>query len=146
MGFPLDRHGEQDLRELVTDLEGHEGAWYEIRGGGPDARGVTQLRYYAWHPIVSRAYQFIYDRDIDFVFDWSSWEEGRELFTSERPNKYAALDDVTIRKLLTAVVRGERFAEGTWLTACERGDVTLLLRRLLELQESARQAPPRPAP
>jgi hypothetical protein len=65
-------------------------------------------------------------------FDWPSWASvGREIEAD--PEKLAAADLETVTKLLTIVVRSERFSEGSIAAAIKDGRLVRLLSRLGEL-------------
>jgi hypothetical protein len=69
-------------------------------------------------------------------FDWPEWNEGRELAAA--PERIASVDLLTIRKLMTALVRNDRFCEGTLQGAYERGVIRAILLRIATLQEAGR--------
>jgi hypothetical protein len=137
--FPLTEEATHELRELLTALEAHDGDWYWARGGELDAGGVMSFPYTEEHPLVARTRRFLDEHRLTIVFDWARWEEGREFFRAERPEKYREVDAEFVLKLLTALIRNNRFNDGAWALAFASGDVPRLLGRLLELQEAAQQ-------
>ena len=58
-------------------------------------------------------------------------EEGQRLLMDETAVARATI--LEIRRLLTVVVRGERFCNGWWLSMIEEGHVRRLLERLAEI-------------
>jgi hypothetical protein len=74
------------------------------------------------------------------TFDWASWAqtaEGQRLLGEPRHVTAATADQVA--KVLTALIRAERFWEGTLNEALQRGLLVAIARRaeaLLDLQEA----------
>lgn len=68
-------------------------------------------------------------------FDWPAWleESGFDIHSKE-VLKEANLE--TIRKVITAHVRGDRFCEGHLLTMLEDGYFTALLKRIEQITDS----------
>ena len=123
------------LSDLVRRLELHEGPWGEWKGGEKTDNGAIQMPYSVDAPVVSEAKQFLYDNDLVITFDWPNWQEGRDFFTSDDPQKFEKLDEETVLKLLSAIIRNARFNEGAWVNLFESGDGLRLFKRLLEIQD-----------
>jgi hypothetical protein len=70
------------------------------------------------------------------VYDWPEWDEGRAILSD--PEKIAKSDLLTLRKLMTALVRSDRFVEGVFLSAITDGRISLLLRRLKTLKDEGK--------
>lgn len=65
------------------------------------------------------------------VFDWFDWQAGREIFMKkERIDK---ADLLTLRMLITAIWRNDRFCDGALVACAENGDILRILRRLEKL-------------
>jgi len=122
------------LQLLVYRIESHSGSWGEWKGGEKTESGAIQIPYVVEAPILTEARQFLNDNELTIVFDWPNWQEGRDFFKSEDPEKFDKLDQETVLKLLTAVMRNARFNEGAWVSLFESGDGQKLFARLLELQ------------
>ena len=78
---------------------------------------------------------WLYDSNRIFWFDWSEWDEGRKIFAHWADTTAATLDHLTVRKLITAIARNDRFNEGAWEGFIEAGEGPALYARLLELEE-----------
>lgn len=91
------------------------------------------------HPdqLVSEFVQFWYAKKLIVVFEWGAWQEGRDWYRSADAGKYAALDVPTALKLLTAVIRNDRFNEGALVSAFESGDFPKILNRMVAIREGA---------
>jgi hypothetical protein len=66
-------------------------------------------------------------------FDWGAWDEGREIAGS--PERIAECDLDTIHKLITALVRNDRFCEGALASAWQHGSIKAILLRIKQLME-----------
>jgi ADP-ribosyl-[dinitrogen reductase] hydrolase len=64
-------------------------------------------------------------------FDWMNWWEGEQLVNNPSLVKKAGLQ--TLRKLLTAHVRADRFSEGHLAAMLESGHIVMILKRLAEI-------------
>lgn len=68
-------------------------------------------------------------------FDWSNWAEGRELV--QHPERITTVPLETIRRLITAHVRAERFSGGHLASMCANGHIAAVRRRLRELRDGS---------
>lgn len=69
-------------------------------------------------------------------FDWPTWAHGPEGQRFARdPAAIATADTETLRKLLTAFIRQERFCEGSLASACASGHLAAIARRARELHD-----------
>jgi ADP-ribosylglycohydrolase len=135
---PSDRASGDDLRladrlralaDLLPILEAPDadfGSWAPPSTEG----GVTHLPYYTFGP-AGEAFQAAVGRGgWIFPFDWGAWlqtAEGRAL-TSER-EALAAATPLQLARLLTAIVRSDRFTEGSIAGAFESGLLSAIARR-----------------
>jgi len=85
-----------------------------------------------WNELAYNAKKFLYDNNLIIVFDWVKWDEGRDFFKEDDPNKYNNLDREYTLKLLTAVARNDRFCTGVWCNLFKSGTALKLFKRLLE--------------
>lgn len=70
-----------------------------------------------------------YEDDVCVVFDWVEWrDQGHVLLETSGAMERADLDD--LRRLLTMLVRQDRFAEGTLTHAIEHGWIHAVLDRM----------------
>ncbi len=109
---------------LLSDFE--KETLVECRG----AFGSVYQEHAGIRPFVDLAYE---DNWV-VGFDWPEWDEGRELAAD--PERIASVDMLTIRKLITALVRNERFCEGALQGAYERGVIQAILSRIATSQEA----------
>lgn len=110
------------------------GAWVEPTRGD---HGVIQV---GWYDISDRGQQFVsemYELGWVYSFDWMTWLEtpaGRRLSSGPEHILSATADDLA--RLLTAIMRGERFGDGNIEGAFHSGILLAIARRARELVES----------
>ena len=122
-----------NLKTLITSINDYKGRWSEDHS----TKVGSVIEYNPWSaPITFDAMKFLYDNDLIVSFDWGKWEEGREFFKNDDPNKFNSLDREWVLKLLTAVARNDRFCDGAWAELFESGSAQKLFARLLEIEES----------
>ena len=108
----------------IFEQEGfHAGRWITEKGYFP---------YFLSSPEVDRFQHALYDQNIVFSFDWSAWEEKK--YYAENNDALADADLLTLRKLLTAHIRSDRFVEGHFGAVVESGHIAAILRRLQQLR------------
>ncbi len=80
-------------------------------------------------PIVQQFLETVYSIPIIIAFDWVHWDEGRQI--ARNPDfDYDTLDLVTKCKLITAIVRSDRFSEGALVAAFESGLILKILKSI----------------
>jgi hypothetical protein len=67
-------------------------------------------------------------------FDWMNWREGEQLV--DHPELLSITNLQTLRKLLTAHVRADRFSEGHLAAMFESGHMVMILERMSEIHKS----------
>ena len=78
-------------------------------------------------PIVSQFLHIVYRLPIIISFDWGAWETGK---TSYDDFDLDTLDLPAKCKLITAIVRSDRFCEGTLVSAFESGLILRILKSI----------------
>lgn len=69
-------------------------------------------------------------------FDWSTWANGPECQRLiQNPDQVAAVDALTLARLLTARLRQDRFCEGHLNSAFEEGHLRPIVRRASVLSQ-----------
>ncbi len=96
-----------------------------IRDGFESGRGVS-FPMYAEHPIVDEFRQEAYRLGIVVNFDWTAWNEGKVLL-ADRSSDFTRLDLGTLCKLVTVIIRQDRFCEGSLASQFEDGTVGRIL-------------------
>jgi len=121
------------LKDLNTRIQNHKGKWGVRRGGKEIAVNTIEMPWVQNDPLILEFITFIYEEGLTIVFDWKDWDEGEKLYESKDQTKYNNVDLETTLKLITAVIRQDRFADGSLAWAFESGDFPKLANRLVEL-------------
>ena len=80
-------------------------------------------------PIVYQFLEAVYTIPIMIAFDWVHWDKGRKI--ARNPDfDFNTLDLVTKCKLITAIVRSDRFSEGALVAAFESGLILKILKSI----------------
>jgi hypothetical protein len=127
------------LREAASLAERHlpalrlaRGVPVRFVGGGEEAPGVFRL---AQPTVDSRVYLFVDECIRDgwsFPFDWISFaDRAREMIDREDGIESASLDE--LRRLLTVIIRQDRFGRGVVEEMAERGAFVRILERMAAL-------------
>ncbi len=118
----------QPLIELIPEIESTSkfGEW---AGGEKDEKEIIQFPYCIEAPIVSQFLEIVYGLPIIISFGWSAWEEGRKM-ASDGNFDFDTLDLPTKCKLITAIVRNDRFCEGALVSAFESGLILRILKSI----------------
>ena len=112
----------QPLIELIPKVESTSkfGEWEEEN---------ILFPYCTEAPIVSQFLHIVYRLPIIISFDWGAWEEGRKIASNDDFD-LDTLDLPAKCKLITAIVRSDRFSEGTLVSAFESGLILRILKSI----------------
>lgn len=91
--------------------------------------GSYSFPYWSWSEIVTKTFDSIALLNLTPVFDWMNWEEGREILADENYD-YSTLDIITLCKLLTCIIRLDRFSEGNLVANFENGTMQKIISNL----------------
>jgi len=111
-----------ELQSLIEEIEKFDGKWLE----------TNNLPYAFTNELAKKAMAFLYDNKLIIKFDWGKWDEGREFFKNNDPNKYDNIDREFTLKLLTAVARNDKFCNAAWGDLFESGTGLILFKKLFE--------------
>lgn len=121
----------KEIEDINSQIQAHIGAWGEIRGGELDSFGIIEMPYAVHDPLIDEFVRLWYEKNLAIPFDWASWQGGRDWYANENDTKYETLDGETALKLLTAVIRNNRFNEGALLSAFESGVFPKIIDKLV---------------
>src|ERR1035437_6185406 len=79
--------------------------------------------------MVDKTLNVIYELNLLPNFDWSKWKKGRFILNDINSN-YEKLDTITLCKLLTIIIRSDRFNEGFLISCFEKNIVAKIVRGL----------------
>jgi len=101
------------------------GRWVEPEG---------QFPYFSFSPEVDEFIGTLHEQNMIIPFDWRRWSAEVKRYQSD-PAALETADLLTLRKLLTAHVRADRFTEGHLANVFESGHITAILRRLKQIRD-----------
>ena len=84
-----------------------------------------------YNEVVSTFFDLVREQGCWLDYDYDPVETAK-LFANETTVKHATIPE--IRRMLTYIVRGERFCDGFWEGMIEEGHVRRLLERLAEIE------------
>ena len=118
----------QPLIELIPKVESTSkfGEWASAE---KDEVETIQFPYCIEETIVSQFLDIVYRLPIIISFDWGAWEEGREIASNDDFD-HDTLDLPTKCKLITAIVRNNRFCDGVLVSAFESGLILRILKSI----------------
>ncbi len=125
----LTRQDWSHLLALIPKIENtlSFGEWPDIT---TDKEGVIQIPFYVPRaPIVSQFLEVVYAIPVIIDFDWGSWDAGRKMARDDNFN-FDSIDLHTKCKLITAIVRNDRFCEGALVSAFESGLILKILKSI----------------
>ena len=89
-----------------------------------------------YNEVVSTFFDLVREQGCWLDYDYDPVETAK-LFANETTVKHATIPE--IRRMLTYIVRGERFCDGFWEGMIEEGHVRRLLERLAEIEREGRR-------
>ena len=118
------------LFDLIPLIE-KEKEFGKMEGCEKIEEGVFSMPYMDSHKIVDTFLNVVYDIPIIIDFNWVSWQDGRSILNDE----YFDFDSIDIPakcKLITAIVRNDRFCEGALVSAFESGIMLKILKSVMK--------------
>lgn len=132
-----DRVTVRRLRELARHLAAVEADGFEFGRWVPARERSDGVIVMGWFEPGPEAEAFFADAASWVTpFDWQAWlrtDEGRRLASDPSAVAGADLDGLT--RLLTALVRSQRFNDASWEGAYQSGLLTALMRRAAALAD-----------
>lgn len=116
------------LFSLLPEIEATK-EFGSMKGGEVLEDGTISLPYSDPSEIVDKVFQSIHDLNIVPVFDWITWEQGQSIL-DRLEFDHSNLDTLTLCKLLTVIVRSDRFNDGYFMANFENGNVPKIIRAL----------------
>ena len=130
---PIDHADPARLRVLAAWADELERPGFTIgtwSGGQRDAEGVIHMPYVEYSADGLRFMRDMGAGGWVYPFDWMTWASTPEArILIEDPSRIADASAEDLARLLTTIIRGDRFSEGQVLGAYERGTLTAIARR-----------------
>lgn len=118
----------QPLLKLIPEIENTKSLG-KVTGGGIDEKGAFALPHMEPDEIVYEFREIVYSMPIMINFDWASWDEGRKMVSDE--NFVFDNVDIPIKcKIITAIVRNDRFCEDDLVTGFKSGSTLRILHSI----------------
>ena len=121
------------LQDLNTKIQNHNVKWGVTKGGEKTASGAIEMYWVDKDPLIHEFITFMDNNSLLPIFNWTEWDEGTEFVNSEDPTKYDSLELEMVLKVIYAVIRKDRFSDGTLAWAFESDCFPKLINRLVEL-------------
>jgi len=117
------------LIDLITKIEKVEKFGDDTKAMKLLEQGIIDMNPYVEHKIVTEFREACYSIPIIIDFDWGSWNEGREMVSDDKFD-YDTIDIPTKCKIITAIVRNDRFCSGRLVDAFDTGMMLKVLRSI----------------
>ena len=115
------------LSDLIPVIENTQ-KFSTKRGSEIDEDGVMSMPFNEPSPVITEFLEIVYNMPIVIDFDWAGWEEGKKMIRDDFD--YDTIDIPTKCKLITAIVRNDRFREGALESALESGVILKILKSI----------------
>jgi hypothetical protein len=116
------------LLELIPKIENTTSIGEYLKPND-DEDGVIQIPYCSPAPIVFDFSDIVYDMPIIIDFNWCKWDEGRKIVSDENFD-FDTVSLLTKCKLITAIVRNNRFCDGVLGAAFKSGQMLKILKSI----------------
>jgi Family of unknown function (DUF6508) len=120
------------LFSLLPEIEATK-KFGEVKGGEQLENGSFTFPYWSSSEIVDKVFHLIHELSLVPAFDWTSWNEGKSILNSQEFN-YSTLDTITLCKLLTTIVRTDRFNDGFFVLNFENGVIPKIIKAIKQNQ------------
>lgn len=101
----------------------------EVKGGEQLPDGSMTMLYWSSNEIVDQFYNAVHEINIIPVFNWADWKEG-DKYLNDAQLDYGSLDIVTLCKLLTAIIRADRFSDGYLIGMFKNGVILKVIKAI----------------
>jgi hypothetical protein len=118
----------QPLIELIPKIE-TTSRFGELGGGEEDEEGAFVMPYSIHSSIVSEFLEIVYVMPIIINFNWGDWREGPEMLRNKNFN-FDTIDLPTKCKMITGIVRSDRFDDGVLVGAFKDGVILRILKSI----------------
>jgi hypothetical protein len=116
----------QQVFEFIPETERTE-EFGSYGGGRQIAPGFVLASYHTSSGLASSFMRTMYSLSLVINFDWSHWKEGERMIEAKN---FKGQDTITLLKLLTAIIRNDRFCEGYLDGKFYDGTVLAILKEL----------------
>ena len=130
----IDKISKEDWKELIKLIPEIENTtvFGELIDDKMTSEGDMVFPYMKSSKIVSKFHRVIYDKNIGLVFDWMKWKEGQDILENVKGD-YSEIDLITLVKLITTIVRNDRFCTGYLESKFQDGVILKILYRIKDI-------------
>jgi hypothetical protein len=126
--YAYNREHWQPLLELIPAIASTDN-FGEMKGGEKNEESFIQMPYYEESSLVDAFRSKVYDLGLIIDFDWTNWEGGNKIM-NESNFDFDTIRIPEICKLITAIIRKDRFSEGTLVSAFSEGLILKMLQSI----------------
>lgn len=126
----LSKEKVEALRTINARIQDYVGEWGVRHDNERNKAGVLIFPWVEQYPLIQDFVSFMYENSLMVKFDWTEWQVGRDWYALDDENKYQQLNIETALKLLTAVIRNDRFNEGALVRAFEDTSFPKIIQKL----------------
>jgi hypothetical protein len=123
----------EDLRKIVSELNDFYGNWVEI------IEKDNIFPFISENVLLKYIRGFLYKYELIVSFNWVNWEAGKVFLENKDYEKYENIDKDFIIKLLSTIIRHDRFCDGAWASLFKSGEGRNLFKRLLAVEENEKR-------
>jgi len=103
----------------------------ELKGGEQLENDSITFPYWSSSEVVKNAFKIIHELNLVPAFNWTIWAEGKSILNNQDFN-YSNLDTITLCKLLTTIVRTDRFNDGFFVFNFENGVIPKIIKTIIQ--------------
>jgi hypothetical protein len=126
------------LLDLIPEIETTK-VFGRYQGIEETEEGVFTLPYWITGDLIDRFFKIVYEMPIIISFHWASWDEGRRI-ANDPDFDFNTTDIPTKCKLITAIVRNDRFYDCALIDAFESGLMLRILKSIDQQLKEIKQA------
>jgi hypothetical protein len=82
---------------------------------------------------VNEFIEYLYETNFIVIFEWTEWKDGKKIINDK--NLIKKSDLLTLRMLMTMIIRSDRFNDGILLECIKNQTVRTILERLSEIKK-----------
>lgn len=123
----------QQLQNINARIQSHRGEWGIRHDDERTESGALIFPWIEQSLLIQEFVQFMYDKQLVVVFAWTEWQEGRDWYALNDDGKYNKLDVEIALKLITAVMRNDRFNDGALVRAFESDVIPKIIQKLITI-------------
>jgi len=100
------------------------GKW---KDGEKNSNGIIETPALILNNVVKDFTSIMYELELVLDFDWVNWDKGAEIL---RSGNFEKEDTITLIKLLTSIIRNDRFNEGLLVDMFENNTIERILTQV----------------